>query len=77
MLTIHWPISVSEELHLELEVLVKDRLQCFPEDLGLVRLGLVGEKIEFHIRVGCPTNVHGLQTSSLLYTHCQLWGMKQ
>lgn len=64
--------AIDVEIYLELELLVKHRLQCFSENLGFIGLGLVWKKIHFHIGVRGSPEVHGLQGSRLLYPHCQL-----
>ena len=62
----------QREAYLESELLVEDRVEGLPVDLGLKLLLLVRQQVDLYVRVRCSTHVHGRQLCRLDDPHYQL-----
>lgn len=58
--------------YLEGELLIEDRVEGLPVDLGLKLLLLVRQQVDLHVRVGCAAHVHGRQLCRLDDPHYEL-----
>ena len=62
----------SCEAYLEGELLIEDRIEGLPMDLGLKLLLLVRQQVDLYVWVRCATHVHGRQLCSLDDPHYEL-----
>lgn len=58
--------------YLEGELLIEDRVEGLPMDLGLKFLLLVRQQVDLYVRVRCATHVHSRQLCSLNDPHYEL-----
>lgn len=56
----------------EAELFVEDGLQSFSEHFGLAGFGLVGQDVDFDVRIRAFVQVHALQAVGLFYSHHEL-----
>lgn len=59
-------------MYLEGELLIEDRIEGLPVDLGLKLLLLVRQQVDLYVRVRCATHVHGRQLCCLDNPHYEL-----
>lgn len=60
-------------MYLEGELLVEDRIEGLPVDLGLEFLLLVRQQVDLHVWVRCATHVHSRELCCLNDPHHELW----
>lgn len=66
------PLSVPAQEYLEGELLVENRIEGLPVDLGLELLLFVGQQVDLYVGVGRAPHVHGRQLRSLDDPHDEL-----
>lgn len=65
-------VGGGSQVYLKGELLIEDRIQGLPVDLGLELLLLVRQQVDLYVRVRCATHVHGGQLCSLDDPHDEL-----
>lgn len=64
----------SCEVYLEGELLIEDRVEGLPVDLGLKLLLLVRQQVDLYVWIRCTTHVHSRQLCRLDDPHYELKG---